>query len=51
MTHNVCAQHCEQVLDVAKDADDRTIKKAYRKKAASLHPDKVCVRGRMSVSV
>lgn len=34
-----------KVLEVPKDADDRTIKKAYRKKAALLHPDKVCSAG------
>jgi len=34
-----------KVLEVPKDADDRAIKKAYRKKAATLHPDKVCAAG------
>ena len=34
------------MLEVGKDADDRTIKKAYRKKAAVFHPDKVCVAER-----
>eukprot|EP00277_Geminigera_cryophila_P002732 CAMPEP_0179422784 /NCGR_PEP_ID=MMETSP0799-20121207/10636_1 /TAXON_ID=46947 /ORGANISM="Geminigera cryophila, Strain CCMP2564" /LENGTH=516 /DNA_ID=CAMNT_0021196985 /DNA_START=58 /DNA_END=1608 /DNA_ORIENTATION=- len=34
-----------KVLEVGKDADDRTIKKAYRKKAAVFHPDKVCSAG------
>ncbi|EKX44009.1 hypothetical protein GUITHDRAFT_72696 [Guillardia theta CCMP2712] len=29
-----------KVLDVPKDADDRAIKKAYKKKALTMHPDK-----------
>ena len=34
-----------KVLEVPKDADDRTIKKAYKLKALALHPDKVCGAG------
>mmetsp|Transcript_16022 Transcript_16022/g.53698 ORF Transcript_16022/g.53698 Transcript_16022/m.53698 type:complete len:508 (-) Transcript_16022:77-1600(-) len=34
-----------KVLDVPKDADDRAIKKAYKKKALTMHPDKVCGGG------
>jgi DnaJ-domain-containing protein 1 len=34
-----------KVLDVARDADDRAIKKAYKVKALALHPDKVCGAG------
>jgi len=33
-----------RVLGVSKDADERTIKKAYKKMALSLHPDKVCAK-------
>jgi len=34
-----------KILDVPKDADERTIKKAYKRKALTMHPDKVCGAG------
>lgn len=31
-----------KILEVDRNADDRTIKKAYKRKALTMHPDKVC---------
>jgi len=31
-----------KILDIPRNADDRTIKKAYKKRALTMHPDKVC---------
>jgi len=42
----ICACKCYyQVLGVSKDADDATLKKAYRKTALKVHPDKCCLTG------
>lgn len=42
----ICACECYYtVLGVLKEADDAALKKAYRKKALNLHPDKCSLTG------